>query len=510
MPREKKTRTANGRSSIFYSEHDNTWHGYVTVGVTDNGKPDRRHVRGKTQAAVSKKVRDLERRRDEGKVRKPGQTWTVEQWLNHWLNTIIAHPTITQNAWDAYDSAIRVHLIPGIGAHRIDKLQAEHLERLYRKMMTQGRAPSRPGEKTKPVKPATAHQAHRTIRAALNEAVRRGHINGNPALLARAPKVVEEEIEPYSVDEIKRLLDASQTRRNSARWAIALALGLRQGEALGLRWSDIDEATCALTVRRNRLRQKWKHGCLTPCGHKHGGHCPQRIPLREETGATKSKAGTRIIGLPNELVTLLQRHRAEQDREQATAAELWHDTGYVFTTPTGQPLNLRTDHREWKLLITRAGVAERRLHDARHTAATVLLLLGVAERTVMGVMGWSNTAMAARYQHITATIRRDVAQRVGGLLWEPTRDTSPEPPNGDPAAGATAQMQPQMQPPARTDTGTRSSRPALTLVKGGGSGGIRTPGPSPVSRFQVAGEPCARVCPELPTCGASGDPSGGV
>lgn len=78
------------------------------------------------------------------------------------------------------------------------------------------------------------------------------------------------------------------------------------------------------------------------------------------------------------------------------------------------------------MLVTRAGVSERRLHDARHTAATVLLLLGVAERTVMGVMGWSNTAMAARYQHLTTTIRRDVAQRVGGLLWEPAGDVPPE------------------------------------------------------------------------------------
>lgn len=73
MPREKKTRTTNGRSSIFHSEHDNSWHGYVTVGITDNGAPDRRHVRGKTRAAVTKKVRDLERRRDEGNVRKPGK-----------------------------------------------------------------------------------------------------------------------------------------------------------------------------------------------------------------------------------------------------------------------------------------------------------------------------------------------------------------------------------------------------------------------------------------------------
>jgi hypothetical protein len=98
-------------------------------------------------------------------------------------------------------------------------------------MMTRP-APSKPGEKIKPVKPATAHQAHRTIRAALNEAVRRHHLTENPALLARAPQIVEEEIEPYSVEDIKRILETAQTQRNSARWALALTLGLRQGEAL--------------------------------------------------------------------------------------------------------------------------------------------------------------------------------------------------------------------------------------------------------------------------------------
>ena len=178
------------------------------------------------------------------------------------------------------------------------------------------------------------------------------------------------------------------------------------------------------------------------------------MAVRDETGTTKFKAGNRIIGLPDELLALLQRHRTEQDDERAKAAELWQETDYVFTTPTGQPLNLRTDHREWKLLVARAGVAERRLHDARHTAATVLLLLGVAERTVMGVMGWSNTAMAARYQHLTATIRRDVAQRVGGL-WQPAGQTAPGRQNGDATAGTPSEPRPvsnatEMQPPPQT------------------------------------------------------------
>jgi integrase len=78
---------------------------------------------------------------------------------------------------------------------------------------------------------------------------------------------------------------------------------------------------------------------------------------------------------------------------------------------------MNSDYREWKALLRTAGVPDGRLHDARHTAATVLLVLGVPERTVMSVMGWSSTSMAARYQHVTDPIRRDVADRIGGLLW---------------------------------------------------------------------------------------------
>ncbi|GAA3621322.1 site-specific integrase [Lentzea roselyniae] len=415
-------RKSNGESSI-YEGSDGYWHGRVTVGTKDDGSPDRRHVQAKTRPEVARKVAKLEQERDAGKVRKTGKAWTVEKWLNHWLENIVAPPAITENAFSAYEVAARVHLIPGIGKHRIDKLEPEHLEKLYRKMIREGAKSSR------------AHQVHRTIRAALNIAVRRKYITENPALIARAPKIEEFEVEPYSVDEVKRLLETAQKRRNSARWAIALALGLRQGEALGLKWADVDLKLGTLTVRRSRLRPRWKHGCDDqPCGHKLGGHCPQRVALRQETAGTKSRAGTRGIGLPDELVALLKQHKTTQDRERRQAAQLWTETGYVFTTATGGPLNPRTDYTEWKNLLKAAKVPDGRLHDARHTAATVLLLLGVAERTVMGIMGWSNTAMAAKYQHITASIRRDVAQRVGGLLWEPA-ETADESDDEDGAAG---------------------------------------------------------------------------
>ncbi|MBA3488424.1 MAG: phage integrase SAM-like domain-containing protein, partial [Longispora sp.] len=136
-------------------------------------------------------------------------------WLTHWVENI-APLNVRENTLRGYSVAIRVHLIPGVGAHRLGKLQPEHLEKLYRKMQDQGSAP------------ATAHQAHRTIRTALNQAVRRGYLIQNPAQLAVAPQLDDEEIEPYTIEEVQRLLATAAQRRNHARWVFALALGLRQ------------------------------------------------------------------------------------------------------------------------------------------------------------------------------------------------------------------------------------------------------------------------------------------
>jgi integrase len=226
------------------------------------------------------------------------------------------------------------------------------------------------------------------------------------------------------VEEVQRLLSAARGRRNSARWAVALALGLRQGEALGLKWSDIDLKGGMLVVRRGRQRPRWRHGCDGDCGRAIGGHCPKRVPIRAETADTKSHAGRRAIGLPEELAALLREHRDEQNRERENAGQLWHDDGWLFATPTGRPVNPRTDYTEWKRLLTAAGIREGRLHDARHTAATVLLILGVPERAVMGIMGWSDAGMVARYQHLTARVHRDIAARVGRLLWTSASDSA--------------------------------------------------------------------------------------
>lgn len=113
MPRRKRpegTRAPNNTSSIYLGK-DGYWHGRVTVGTKDDGRPDRRHVSSKDESVVKRKVHDLEEERDHGIVRKAGQNWTVEEWLSHWLNNIVAPPSITENAWSAYEIAVRLFLI---------------------------------------------------------------------------------------------------------------------------------------------------------------------------------------------------------------------------------------------------------------------------------------------------------------------------------------------------------------------------------------------------------------
>lgn len=452
MPRKERpegTRRPNGASSI-YEGGDGLWHGWVTMGVKDNGEPDRRHVKRKDEGDVIDAVRELERQRDSGKVKKPGRAWTVEKWLTHWVENI-ADPTVRPSTMVGYRSSVYNHLIPGIGGHRIDKLRPEHLESLYRRMQQRGYRAN--GQS---LRAGTVHLAHRTVRVALNEAVRRRHLVENPARIAKPPRVEEEEIVPFTQDEARRIIEAAADTRNGARYVVALSLGLRRGEALALKWSDIaitwkhgcvGESTCrrklpadkcqvrhgngTLTIRRALQQRTWQHGC-TPagsCGHRLGAYCPDRHSGGVVATETKSRAGRRTIGVPYQVIEALERHREQQQQDRETAANLWEEDDWVFTNLVGRPMHPTEDHRTWKALLRKAGVRDARLHDARHTAATVLLVLKVPLPAVMELMGWSNAGVAKRYMHVTDELVTAVAEQVGGHMWstasEPDGDDGP-------------------------------------------------------------------------------------
>ena len=166
-------------------------------------------------------------------------------------------------------------------------------------------------------------------------------------------------------------------------------------------------------------RVKWEHGCAqgNPCGHRHAGHCPERHGGGLVASEVKSRSGKRTIGLPLPLVKVLTEHCEQQKLEIETTGNLWNDEGWVFANQVGRAIHPSTDQTEWKALLKAAGVRDARLHDARHTTATMLLILGVPSRAVMDVMGWSNVALTTRYQHITPELTTSIANQIGDLLW---------------------------------------------------------------------------------------------
>ena len=219
-------------------------------------------------------------------------------------------------------------------------------------------------------------------------------------------------------------------RLNAARWSVALSLGLRQGEALGLMWDDVDLDAGVLRVRRAVQRRTWAHGCSPrrrkepACGRLRGAECPQRRDGGLVLVEPKTRSSRRSVALPPPLVAELRAHRAAQLRLKLERANVWdHTHDLVFCTDWGALIDPHADYRDWKQILRDAGVREVRLHDARHTAATLLLLQGVDIRTVMAIMGWTEMATAQRYVHAVDELRHEAARRMGATLWRPPTAT---------------------------------------------------------------------------------------
>ena len=221
----------------IYKDDEGRWHGYVSMGLKDNGRRDRRHVSGERRADVQAKVRELERHRDEGAGAAAGRQATVTAWLEHWLDTIAA-PKVRPSTLQRYRQLVKFQLAPKVGHHRLDRLQPEHVERMYAELLASG------------LSPASVLQAHRVLSRSLKVAMQRGRIARNVCTLVDAPSVHRQEVQPLTADEARRVLRTAADMRNGARWSVALALGLRQGEALGLPWDAIDLDSGTLRVRQ--------------------------------------------------------------------------------------------------------------------------------------------------------------------------------------------------------------------------------------------------------------------
>jgi integrase len=378
-------RAASGESSI-YRDGAGRWHGYVSMGLKENGRRDRRHVSAARRADVVARVRAMEAKRDAGTAEAAGRAPMVSDWLDHWLEHI-APRRVRARTLESYEALVRLHLRPGVGHHRLDRLQPEHLEQMYGSLL-----------EDKGLSPATVLRLHRVLSRALRVAMQRGKIARNVATLVDPPAVKRPTTAlPLTVDEARRVLQAAQHSRNSARWTVALAVGLRQSEALGLRWSDIDLDVGTLTVRRGLHRVAGKG------------------LVYEEPKAERSR---RTLALPAQLVEALRRHRTVQLEEREAAGSLWEEHDLVFAQVNGRPLDKRSDWEAWKALLKRAAVREVRLHDGRHTAATLLLSEGVHPRVVMELLGHSQMRTTTdTYSHVMPALAKEAAATMDTALW---------------------------------------------------------------------------------------------
>jgi integrase len=381
-------RRANWGESSIWKDARGKWHGAVSVGVTYDGRRLRKHVRAERRPDVVKRVRELEQQRDAGTLVARGPAPEVGEWLAYWLDDVAAR-RVRPSTLRGYRCYVEHRIVPAIGHIRLDALRPDHLDRLYRSLANQGLAP------------ASILQVHRVLSRALKVAVQRGRVPSNVCTLIHAPRVTHHEVEPPSQAEARWVLAAARGQHNAARWTVALSLGLRQREALGLQWKDVDFDAGTMRVRRAAQRQ-----------------VGQGIVFVEP----KSAAGRRTISLPDPLIEALWQHRTAQDTEREKAADLWQDFDLIFGQPNGRPIEPRVDYEHWKRLLRKAGVREVRLHDARHTAASLLLLLllqGVSPRVVMEILGHSQIALTMNTcSHVAPELSRNAADRIAAALWD--------------------------------------------------------------------------------------------
>jgi integrase len=339
----------------------------------------------------------------------PARTPTVAQWFETYLAEVAPHKVRTSTLSN-YRRDFERHIRPAIGRVRLDNHRPEQLSAFYADRLRAG------------LSAYGVRYLHAEIRRALNVAIRFGLVARNVATLVDPPALPHHEVDPLTVDEAKALVLAAKGDRMEARWVVGLSLGLRQSEVLGLWWEDLDLVAGVLRVRRQLTLARQSGEVLG-------------------FGPLKSARSSRTLALPRQLADLLRRHQERQNVERGEATT-WQDPRLVFASTIGGPIDHRNDTRAFKALLVLAkircedveagGGRERvvprvRLHDLRHTAASLLLAQGIPARVVMEVLGHSQIGVTMNiYSHVMPTQLAVAADAMGTALWGSGRDQAQE------------------------------------------------------------------------------------
>lgn len=382
-------RRGNNEGTI-YKRPDGVWIGQVSIGYDPvTGKLKRKSFYGKTRKEVADKIAQALQEVRTGVFVEPTQT-SFGEWLDKWL-TGYKKGQLKQSTYQGYEILINVHIKPALGKIPMAKLQAHMLQAFYNEKLEKGRADGKGSLSTRMVR-----YMHAIIRQALQQAVKEGLLSRNVADATSPPAVKNKQMRPLTEDELLAFFDAAKDDRLFAAYVVAATTGLRRGELLGLCWDCVDLDNGVITVQRELLALK--DGLVL-----------------EET--TKSKSGRRCIVLTDDAIRELKAYRKRQAKEKLLFGEAYQDHGLVFCKEDGTPIDPRVFTKHFQRILVKAGLPKVRLHDLRHTHASLLLARGVHPKVVQERLGHSSITMTLDlYSHLVPGLQEAAAATLNGLL----------------------------------------------------------------------------------------------
>ena len=373
---------ANGEGNIR-KRKDGCWEGRYTASHDPvTGKQIFKNVLGKTQAEVKEKLKKALVEAGQVDFTKTGQ-YTVGTWMDTWFENV-AKIKVRPSSHQTYKGYIDNHIKPNIGKIPLEKLTTMDLQKFYRKLLTTGRVERvESKEQPKGLSAKTVRNINQVISSAMDLAVAQKIILVNPTNACELPKVEHQEMQTIPAELLQAFLQEAKATGIYEMYYIELATGLRRGELLGLKWTDIDWKNGIIKVRRQVARVD---GQIV------------EAPL-------KTKNSYRAVSISPQAIEVLW----EQKRKTNDI--------YVFPSPNGGPISPDSVNNMLKRVLERAGIPKVRFHDLRHTFATIALQNGVDIKTVSGMLGHFSAGFTLdTYAHVTTAAQKEAAATMGSIL----------------------------------------------------------------------------------------------
>lgn len=313
-------------------------------------------------------------------------TETLKEYLDYWVKQ-------KKSSWSpttlyGYKSIIQNHIVPQLGNIDLCKLKPLHIQEFYTDRLTFLSA-------------TTVLHHHRLLRKALNDAKGWQIIKINPADHVETPKPKKYRAKVLNVDEIKPLLKALNNDPLEVPVLLTLFLGMRRGELLALKWSDVDYKNKTITIQENLVR---------------GGETGNELFLKEP----KSEDGTRTIPISDNILALLKKHKIRQNENKLKFGKYYQKSDYMFTRETGDLINPAVFSREFKEFLEKNNLKRIRLHDLRHTSATLMLQSKVPAKTASERLGHSNIHITLDlYSHVLKDMKKEVSDVLDDIIFNP-------------------------------------------------------------------------------------------